>query len=141
MATKISAWISHDWVTRDLELEPGVQLVQHICRACSRNFVDELGSNRRYAVHVGATHFDRLSDETTASWLAAPCPGERLKSDAADLETRFHARTYPNRHLHFGVFDTAEKCEAAKIQAEKSAEENNARSACIAADDPRLREN
>jgi hypothetical protein len=40
-----------------------------------------------------------------------------------------------------GAFDTAEKCEAAKIQAEKSAEEQIAQSVCIASDDPRLKRN
>ena len=40
-----------------------------------------------------------------------------------------------------GAFDTVEKCEAAKIQAEKSGQENIAQSVCIASDDPRLKRN
>jgi hypothetical protein len=38
-----------------------------------------------------------------------------------------------------GAFDTAKQCEAAKIQGEKFAQANIARSICIASDDPRLK--
>jgi hypothetical protein len=34
-------------------------------------------------------HFDKLSDETTARWLADSCPGKPLQSDEEDLKTRF----------------------------------------------------
>ena len=43
----------------------------------------------RYAVHVGAMRFNRLSDETTTQWLFDGCPGERLKYDEVSLETRY----------------------------------------------------
>ena len=84
-----TAWKSHAWIARQLELEPGAPLVQHICANCGRNFVEEIKTGKLYAVHVGAIRFDRLSAETTARWLATPCPGRRLESDKADLETRF----------------------------------------------------
>jgi hypothetical protein len=84
----ISAWDSHAWIIRQLELDHA-PLIQHICSNCARNFVEEIGTGDRYAVHVNATHFDRLSDEITVRWLAAPCPGQRLEADEADLKTRF----------------------------------------------------
>ena len=37
----------------------------------------------------GVIHFDLLSDETTARWLADFCPGKPLQSDEEDLKTRF----------------------------------------------------
>jgi hypothetical protein len=58
-------------------------------------FVEEIRTGRLYAVHVGIIRFDRLSAETTTRWLAAPCPGRRLASDKADLETRFSAERLP----------------------------------------------
>jgi hypothetical protein len=89
MATNISAWDSHRWSNRLLELTPGVPLVQYFCHPCGRNFIDEDLTCKRYAVHAGMLHHERLSDETTARWLAAPCPGERVVGDDADLRTRF----------------------------------------------------
>ena len=85
---KLSAWDSHEWKTRSLKLG-GVPLTQHICAKCGRNFVDEAATGVRYAVHVGAMRFNRLSDETTAQWLFDDCPGERLKDDEVSLETRY----------------------------------------------------
>ena len=89
MEAKIAAWDSHPWTIRELELDPGITLMQHICERCGRNFVVELGTGDQYAVHVSAVRFDRLSEEITSRWVAAPCPGERLKSDEIDLKTRF----------------------------------------------------
>jgi hypothetical protein len=85
------AWNSHAWSTRRLELSSEFPLLQQMCRKCDRNFIDELESGARYAVHVGVTRFARLSEEVTARWLADPCPGEPLKSDDADLKTRSSA--------------------------------------------------
>jgi hypothetical protein len=89
MMAPISPWESHAWIARQLEFEPGAPLIQHICANCGRNFVEEIQTGGLYAVHVGVIRFNRLSDKTTARWLAAPCPGRRLETDKADLETRF----------------------------------------------------
>lgn len=40
-----------------------------------------------------------------------------------------------------GAFDTAERCEAAKIQIGNSGGENIGQAVCIASDDPRLKRN
>jgi len=89
MTAPISAWKSHAWIARQLEFVPGAPLIQHICANCGRNFVEEIRTGNQYAVHVGVIRFNRLSEETTARWLADSCPGRRLESDKADLETRF----------------------------------------------------
>jgi len=89
MATNISAWDSHRWSNRLLELTPGVPLVQYFCHPCGRNFIEEDLTRKRYAVRAGMLYHERLSDEATARWLAAPCPGERVAGDDADLKTRF----------------------------------------------------
>ena len=90
------AWESHAWIARRLELDPGARLVQHICANCGRNFVEEIRTGTVYAVHVGVIRFNRLAEETTTRWLAALCPGRRLKSDQADLETRFSFESQPS---------------------------------------------
>jgi hypothetical protein len=72
-----------------MELTPGVPLVQYFCHPCGRNFIEEDLTRKRYAIHAGMLHQERLSDETTARWLADPCPGERVVGDDADLKTRF----------------------------------------------------
>jgi hypothetical protein len=89
MAANTAIWESHDWASRELALDLGAPLVQHTCRRCGRNFVDELRTGKHYAVYVGAVNFDRLSDEVTLRWLSDQCPGERLESDKADLATHF----------------------------------------------------
>lgn len=94
---QISFWKSHAWIARHLdELEPGARLVQHICANCGRNFVEEICTGKVYAVHARALRFNRLSEEITRRWLAALCPGRRLKSDKADLETRFSSERQPS---------------------------------------------
>ena len=75
-------------ICRTLELDPEITLIQHSCRSCGRNFVDEMRRGNLYAVHLGAARFNRLSDETTNRWLAEPCPGKPLPSDATDLKSR-----------------------------------------------------
>ena len=90
MAVKnIAGWDTHhDWMIRDKDMDSGSPVMLHQCRRCGRNFVMELLTGDQYAVQVGAMRFSRLSEETTSRWLAASCPGERLESDQADLETR-----------------------------------------------------
>jgi hypothetical protein len=56
-----SAWQSHAWIARQLELEPGAPVVQHTCANCGRNFVEEIRTSGLYAVHVAVLRFDRLS--------------------------------------------------------------------------------
>jgi len=89
MTAPISAWKSHAWIARQLKFVPGAPLIQHICANCGRNFVEEIRTGNQYAVRVGVIRFNRLSEETTARWLADSCPGRRLESDKADLETHF----------------------------------------------------
>jgi hypothetical protein len=89
MEARISGWNNHQWILRELELDPGVPLRLHQCRCCGRSFVVELRTGDQYAVHVGAMRLDRLSEEATSRWMAAVCPDERLESDQGDLKTRF----------------------------------------------------
>jgi hypothetical protein len=95
MEANIAVWNSHVWNDRQIEIEPGFPLIQHTCRPCGRNFVDERFTDARYAVHVGVARFDRLSDATTAHWLADICPGEHLIADDLDLKTRFTTTALP----------------------------------------------
>jgi hypothetical protein len=88
MEKNFSAWNTHSWITRRLELVPGHPLFQQICDKCSRAFVDE-GSGHRYAVHVSIFKLQRLSDEVTAQWLSENCPGELRMADQAARQTRF----------------------------------------------------
>jgi hypothetical protein len=92
MTTSNASWNSHIWSCRRLKLQ-GVALIHYACRDCGRNFVDNGVLNVRYAVHVGVTRFNRLSDQSTDRWLSAACPGERLKSDQAELATRHPSET------------------------------------------------
>ena len=91
MEANVAVWNSHVWNDRSIEIETGLPLIQHTCRPCGRNFVDELTTDSRYAVHVGIASFNRLSDETTAHWLTDVCPGECLLSDDTERKTRFLA--------------------------------------------------
>src|SRR3979490_3449298 len=91
MIAPIIAWKSHAWIARQLEFVPGAPLIQHICANCGRNFVEEIRTGDLYAVQVGVIRFNRLSEEVTARWLAASCPGHRLENDKTDLEERFAA--------------------------------------------------
>ena len=92
MAANVSAWNSHNWDMREVEVAPGLPAIQRTCENCSRHFINEKANNARYAVHVGIRGFDRLSDEVTERWLAQPCPGNRPDRDYADFETRFAQR-------------------------------------------------
>jgi hypothetical protein len=64
-------------------------LRQYLCTACGRDFVEEVASGERYAVHAGLVRFDRLSDEVTNRWIRSNCPMTRLLSDDQDRRTRF----------------------------------------------------
>jgi len=110
MTAPISAWKSHAWIARQLEFVPGAPLIQHICANCGRNFVEEIRTGNQYAVHVGVIRFNRLSEETTARWLADSCPGRRLESDKADLETRFFSQPRPRPAMSTDQGD-AGKCD------------------------------
>jgi hypothetical protein len=76
---------------------PGIPPVRHACRNCGRKFVDDERTGERYAISGGMTRFDRLSNETTARWLAGFCPGRPLPSDEDDLKTRFGSPFGPDR--------------------------------------------
>jgi len=89
MAANSSAWNTHVWEIRQVEVQLGVQAVQRTCQHCSRHFIDEHTSGARYAVHVGMIQFDRLSDEVTDRWLAQPCPGRPLDNDFVDWGNRY----------------------------------------------------
>jgi hypothetical protein len=89
MATIFSAWNSHDWSNRLLDLKPGVPVVQHYCGLCARNFVNEKLTDERYAVRAGIHALARLSDGVSQRWLTEPCPGKGPESDDADLKIRF----------------------------------------------------
>jgi hypothetical protein len=89
MTKALEFWDTHLWVSRTVEIEHGCPLIQQICRSCGRNFVDEIHSGERYAVHVAVFKFDRLADEVTARWLCEPCPRARMRSDEIDERTRF----------------------------------------------------
>jgi hypothetical protein len=89
MGVKTASWDTHVWDSRRIEIDEGYPLIQHTCRICTRTFVTECSSENLYAVHVGMTRFDKLSEETTAHWLNSACPGQRPITDDADLTTRF----------------------------------------------------
>ena len=92
MAPNDPTWNSHEWETRSVELESCVPAIQYTCKNCSRQFLEDVPTGLRYAVHVGIVQFDRLSDEVTKRWLSAVCPGERLEGDFADAKTRYSSR-------------------------------------------------
>lgn len=89
VASNDDAWNSHDWTRRRIEIEPGKPLLHHRCTRCRRDIVEEVSTGERYAVHVSAFRFDRLSDEITARWLIETCAKSQPASDDDD-RTRFH---------------------------------------------------
>jgi hypothetical protein len=97
MAANPSAWNTHVWEIRQVEVKPGVQAVQRTCQHCSRHFIDESASGAKYAVHIGMLQFDRLSEEVTERWLAQACPGRLLDSDFADLGNRYERSDSPSK--------------------------------------------
>ncbi len=83
-------WSSHTWISargRILSIA-GKSLRQFKCRNCRRDFVEEIGTGARYAVHVSIFDFDRLADSVTDRWLKQPCPRTALRSDDDDRRTR-----------------------------------------------------
>jgi len=91
METNLSAWNTHDWISRSLEIVANKPIAQQTCRKCWRSFVDESEGSigRWYAVHVSVFKFQRLADEVTSRWLSQECPGARLTADDVDRHTRF----------------------------------------------------
>ncbi len=82
-------WSSHTWISargRILSIA-GKSLRQFKCRNCRRDFVEEIGTGARYAVHVSIFDFDRLADSVTDRWLKQPCPRTALRSDDDDRRT------------------------------------------------------
>ena len=89
METNLSSWNTHELTSNRLELVPGHPLIQQGCRKCGRAFVDDCSTGERYAAHVLVFTLHRLSAQVTSRWLSEKCPGECLKTDEADRETRF----------------------------------------------------
>jgi hypothetical protein len=84
-----TAWNSHEWDIRQIELPPHVTADQHTCRKCARHFIREKQSGSSYAIHIGLQQFDRLSEEVTSRWLSEPCVGGVSTRYMEDLRTRF----------------------------------------------------
>jgi hypothetical protein len=89
METKLSPRDTHYWISRRLEVVSGQPLVHQVCRHCSRGFIENGSTGEIFAAHASVFAFHRLSDEVTSRWLSEKCPGERLKKDDADRDTRF----------------------------------------------------
>jgi hypothetical protein len=89
MATTFSAWNSHAWSNRLMDLRAGIRVVQHFCGKCARNFVYEELTGEWYALHAGIHALEKLSNDATERWLTEPCPGQRPDSDETDLKMRF----------------------------------------------------
>jgi hypothetical protein len=89
MAANTSAWDSHQWLTRQVELAAGIHADQYTCHTCGRHFIIEKPSEITYAVHIGLHRFDRLPDEVTARWFEEFCPQQTVASDIEDLQTRY----------------------------------------------------
>jgi hypothetical protein len=89
-------WQTHDWYDRPLEIDPGKEFIQFICRKCARSFVDD-ETGQRYAIHVSAFTIHRLSDEITERWLSEPCPTERQAADLEANDKRFDNPAYASR--------------------------------------------
>ncbi len=79
------AWNSHSWSSargRRVEVEPDNSLVHHHCSRCLRDFLQDLQSGERYAVHVSALTFRRFPDPIAKQWIGELCPGTPLPFDA-----------------------------------------------------------
>jgi|SRR5271156_114672 len=82
-----ASWNTHQWLDHDprhLKLESAQSIHQRRCCRCGRDFVVDISSDARYAVHASVFSFHRLHDEVTQRWVGDPCPGERLQSDLHD---------------------------------------------------------
>jgi len=89
LKTNLSLRDTHYWISRRLEVIPGHPLVHQVCRDCGRGFIEESSTGELFAAHASVFVFHRLSDEVTSRWLSEKCPGELLKKDDADRDTRF----------------------------------------------------
>ena len=75
------AWNSHQWSSaqgRRLEIDAGKPLIHHQCSRCRRDFVEDLRSGERFAVHASIFSFRRFPDPITKQWLGELCPGAPL---------------------------------------------------------------
>ena len=80
-------WGNHSWMQpmpRHYELESGQSIFQRRCTRCGRDFVVDMSSGARHAVHVSIFSFSKLRDEVTQRWVGENCPGKRLQSDDDD---------------------------------------------------------
>jgi hypothetical protein len=77
-----SVWNSHNWQTRKVEISAN-ELIHYHCSRCSRDFVDDQSTGKRYAVHVAIFRFEELPGLITARWLVEFCPGVPLVQDVA----------------------------------------------------------
>lgn len=89
MKTDLSPRDTHYWISRRLEVISGQPLVHQVCRECGRDFIEDCSTGEIFAAHASVFAFHRLSDEVTSRWLSEKCPGELLKKDDADRDTRF----------------------------------------------------
>jgi hypothetical protein len=87
----LNAWGGHQWLQRrprHFELESGESVFQRRCTQCGRDFVIDMPSGARHAVHVSIFSFHQLHDDVTQRWLGEPCPGERVLSDDGDRKKK-----------------------------------------------------
>lgn len=81
--SKENTWRTHRWMTRQIEID-GRNLFLLSCAQCGRDFIEDLCSKERYAVHLSIFRTERLIDRVTEQWCRETCPGKRLKPDDAD---------------------------------------------------------
>ena len=67
-----------------VEREPGHRVLHVFCKRCRRDFVIDLSTHERYAVHVSLSRFNRLEADVNERWLREPCPGEATERDDDD---------------------------------------------------------
>jgi hypothetical protein len=89
MEKNLSQRNTHYWIIRRLEVVSGQPLIYQVCRDCGRGFIEESSTGEIFAAHASVFAFHRLSEEVTSRWLSEKCPGELLKKDDADRDTRF----------------------------------------------------
>ena len=85
--SETDSWSTHSWpqeAAHLVEREPGHRVLHVFCKRCRRDFVIDLASHERYAVHVSLSRFNRLEADANERWLQEPCPGEPLERDDED---------------------------------------------------------
>ena len=78
-----SAWNSHYWHTRRVENASDHGVIHHHCSRCSRDFIDDPSTGKRFAVYVAVFRFEKLPELITTRWLDELCPGEPQAQDIA----------------------------------------------------------